>query len=111
MKHTEVDVFSHEDLEKAVDKAVSSCPSGYKTIDLNVNFMNGLWVVVAKIAHSQNGNASETKTAMQDDLIKQIETLKEEIEDLEERCYELENESSEWEEKCYELENELRCYL
>lgn len=94
-KRTGIAVFSHEDLEKAVDEAVSS---GYKTIDLNVNFMNGLWLVVAKIA-------------MQDDLTKQIETLKEEIEDLEERCYELENESSEWEERCCELENELSCYL
>lgn len=44
-----VGVFHDVYLDHAVDKAQTDCPDGYELIDLNVNYLNDRWVVVAKI--------------------------------------------------------------
>lgn len=49
MKSSKVDVFHRTDLSEVVTKAQEGCPRGYEIVDLDVKFLNNLWVVISKI--------------------------------------------------------------
>ncbi|HAP4953852.1 TPA: hypothetical protein IUX90_003137 [Enterococcus faecalis] len=49
LKHSRVEVFHGQNLDKLVDKAVETCPMGYLVYDLDVKFLNAEYVVIAKI--------------------------------------------------------------
>lgn len=49
LKHSRVEVFHGQNLDKLVDKAVETCPTGYLVYDLDVKFLNAEYVVIAKI--------------------------------------------------------------
>ncbi|HBI1976658.1 TPA: hypothetical protein I0H39_RS13180 [Enterococcus faecalis] len=48
-KYSRVEVFHGPDLDRVVDKAVETCPTGYLVYDLDVKFLNAEYVVIAKI--------------------------------------------------------------
>lgn len=53
-KHSRVEVFHGQDLDYLVDRAIELCPTGYQVYDLNVNFLNNEYVVVAKIQKEES---------------------------------------------------------
>ena len=48
-KYSKADVFHGTDLSEVVTQVQEGCPPGYEVIDLDVKFLNNLWVVISKI--------------------------------------------------------------
>lgn len=49
MQISKVDIFHGTDLSEVVTQAQEGCPTGYEVVDLDVKFLNNLWVVISKI--------------------------------------------------------------
>ena len=44
-----IDVFHGTDLDEVVDRAFEKCPDDWEVIDLDVKYLNGQWVIIARI--------------------------------------------------------------
>lgn len=53
-KYAKVDVFTGLVLESTVNKAIDSCPEGYEVYDMDVKYLNDIWVVIAKIREEKD---------------------------------------------------------
>ena len=53
-KYAKVDVFTGLFLENTVDNAIDSCPEGYEVYDMDVKYLNDIWVVIAKIREERD---------------------------------------------------------
>ena len=48
-RYSGVEVFHGKDLDECVDRAIETCPLEYVVYDMDISFINNVYVVIAKI--------------------------------------------------------------